>query len=86
MSEISSKLFPGSDQKQRFSNLFSRVLAADGNDLENVQNVGSHSLRKGGISWLLSMVDGPGKFKCSEQSCDCHCKPFVTDKGIQDSQ
>eukprot|EP00960_Hanusia_phi_P031303 749216-Hanusia_phi.AAC.1 len=35
-------------------------MAAEGNHLENLQNVGSHSLRKGGISWLLNMVDGPG--------------------------
>eukprot|EP00960_Hanusia_phi_P059342 764143-Hanusia_phi.AAC.2 len=67
--DSSSKLFPGSDQRQRFATDLRRavVFAAEkeANDsvnhaAMNVEQTGTHSIRKGSVRDLLGLVDGPG--------------------------
>uniref|UniRef100_A0A7S0EZ13 Uncharacterized protein n=1 Tax=Hanusia phi TaxID=3032 RepID=A0A7S0EZ13_9CRYP len=68
--DSSSKLFPGSDQRQRFATDLRRavVFAAEkeANDsvnhaaIMNVEQTGTHSIRKGSVRDLLGLVDGPG--------------------------
>jgi len=56
-----TKLFPGSDQKQRFCTLLQRGIRQAADQYHgNLEEAGSHSLRKGGISHLLAFLEGPG--------------------------
>ena len=61
--EYDSYLFPGSDQNQRFSRILVRCLSEHVDEVTSlgfaVNDVGTHSIRKGAISYLASLVGGP---------------------------
>eukprot|EP00960_Hanusia_phi_P076041 768505-Hanusia_phi.AAC.5 len=62
--EASSKLFVGSEQRQRYSNLLTRCIATAKEQnpaVGKLDKACTHSFREGGISLLLSILDGPGK-------------------------
>jgi len=58
-----SYLFPGRDQEDRFSRLLSQLLDAHVADLESLGyrriDIGTHSIRKGAVSYLASTPGGP---------------------------
>ena len=58
------KLFPGSEQQSRFGNLLQKVLACVGAALTALigtiaELLGTHSIRKGGTTYLGGIKDGP---------------------------
>jgi hypothetical protein len=61
----STKFFVGNDQRQRYGHIMGKVLDSFGNDFIEVtfgtsrEDIGTHSHRKGGITMLLSTLDGP---------------------------
>jgi hypothetical protein len=61
----SSKFFSGNDQRQRYSNILRKVLEEYDDTYVEVTfgasktDIGTHSHRKGGITMLLSTIDGP---------------------------
>lgn len=67
--ENDGQLFPGNDQNQRFSKIFNRCLAEHKADVQalgyRLDDLGTHSIRKGAVSYLSSLVqfvlglDGP---------------------------
>ena len=58
-----SRLFPGRDQYQRFLEMLSRVIRdheAEVSELGvNPQMIGTHSIRKGAVTYMLSLPGGP---------------------------
>ena len=56
-------LFPGPDQYQRFSCMLSRVINEHSEEVHalgfNPSEIGTHSIRKGAISYLSSLPGGP---------------------------
>jgi len=58
-----SYLFPGRDQEDHFSRLLSRLLDGHVADLESLGyqriDIGTHSIRKGAVSYLASTPGGP---------------------------
>jgi len=60
---IDGYLFPGRDQEERFSKILQRILAqheAEVNELGYpLQHLGTHSIRKGAVSYLSSAPGGP---------------------------
>jgi hypothetical protein len=56
-------LFPGKQQEHRFGRILNRVLAANEEEVKSIgydiNQIGSHSIRKGAASYLTSM---PGMF------------------------
>ena len=72
-----NKLLMGRDQKQRYAQLMQRMASQAANDQHgNLDNAGTHSLRKGGITHLLGMMDGPGA------TCSAVCQPVVSDRTV----
>jgi len=58
-----SKLFPGKEQEDRFSKMLNRVLAAHEAEVlalgYPLNFIGTHSIRKGAVSYLSSVPGGP---------------------------
>ena len=60
-----SKFFNGKDQRQRYANIFKKVLEIFPDAELELQfgcprsEIGTHSHRKGGITFLLGIIDGP---------------------------
>ena len=61
--DLGSPLFPGSDQHSRFGDLLQKVLGEHEEELQAMgfkkQDIGTHSIRKGAVSYLASLVGGP---------------------------
>ena len=61
--EANDKLFPGVNQHTRFSNILTRCLAEYSEDVQELGfrpcDIGTHSIRKGAVSHLSSMIGGP---------------------------
>eukprot|EP00960_Hanusia_phi_P072503 767803-Hanusia_phi.AAC.5 len=51
--------FPGIEQKQRFCQLQQRIIIGKGMNKADWEGIGSHSFRKGSITYLLGMPGGP---------------------------
>mmetsp|Transcript_14102 Transcript_14102/g.38951 ORF Transcript_14102/g.38951 Transcript_14102/m.38951 type:complete len:657 (-) Transcript_14102:1020-2990(-) len=58
------KLFPGSKQEDRFANILAKVVEMHKSELNSMglvpSQIGTHSIRKGAISYAASMPGGPG--------------------------
>ncbi len=58
-----SYLFPGKDQEHRFSRLLTRLLNDHAQDIQNFgyarNEIGTHSIRKGAVSYLSATPGGP---------------------------
>jgi hypothetical protein len=55
-------LFPGGSQTSRFNKLFGRVVRHSANILQtkaSIADLGTHSIRKGAITYVLSCINGP---------------------------
>ena len=61
--EPDGQLFPGSDQHQRFSKMLARCIVDHQEEVLALgfspKDLGTHSIRKGAISYLASLVGGP---------------------------
>ncbi len=57
------KLFPGRDQEERFAAILARLLRDQQAEIEalgyQVNELGTHSIRKGAVSYMASMPGGP---------------------------
>jgi hypothetical protein len=62
-SNSQSPLFPGDDQYQRFSKMLGRILLEHEDEVKEmgyeVNDIGTHSIRKGAISLMASLPGGP---------------------------
>ena len=60
---VSPRLFPGHDQYQQFSEMLSRLIwdhEAEVSELGvNPKMIGTHSIRKGAVTYMLSLPGGP---------------------------
>jgi hypothetical protein len=60
---LDDRLFPGTTQDARFSNLLTRVLREHEDEVKQmgfaVRDIGTHSVRKGAVSYLASLPGGP---------------------------
>ena len=56
-------LFPGKDQAKRFGKILNRVLQAHEDEVSQlgyrVSDIGTHSIRKGAVSYMSSLAGGP---------------------------
>ena len=61
--DASSHLFPGNDQHARFGKLLNKVLLEHQDKVQAsgycCKDIGTHSVRKGAVSYLASLVSGP---------------------------
>jgi hypothetical protein len=56
------RLFPGGSQTSRFNKLFGKIVKLSSNILQtkaSIKDLGTHSIRKGAITYVLSCLNGP---------------------------